>query len=564
MANKFGILFVIALVIIGAVVILSGCTSSSPSATPTPTANSTPTSKNFTITTMDVQQPESLDPAYDYENVGFSIMQNVYDTLLFYNGTSTTDLIGDLATSYNVSPDGLTYTFNLRHNVTFSNGDPFNASAVKYTFDRGVIMNQPAGSWVVDVTPFLKGGLAYMSSNQTPADVAAYLANDPVQVIDPYTVSMTLAKPYAAWPYVMAFPATSIIDPIYDQANGGYAADNQSAFMTDNMMGTGPFVLTEWVPNDHITLTRNPTYWGTPALPSQVIIKYSSDYNTRLMAVDSGQADIMLGDQALHYYDLLNDTNIKVDTYPTSVQEDFIGMNFNISPFNNPLVRKAMTESFDYNTYIQKVFNGLAAQPNGAIPQGLQGYNASMPKAQFNATDAAALLTQAGYSSSNPFNITIYYNSGNDMRQTAALMLQQEIQSYNPNYKVNIQALDWGTYLQDITSGSLPAFALGWIADYPSADNFIGPFFLGTSQGYFAPQISYNNSEINNLYLTALHDTNMTEQMQDYTQIQTLAANDYPYIYLDQPYNIYTYRTDVHGIVENPIYSELMYSTIYK
>ena len=525
---------------------------------------------------MDVQQPESLDPAYDYENVGFSIMQNVYDTLLFYNGTSTTQLVGDLATSYNVSPDGLTYTFNLRPNVTFSDGTPFNAQAVKFNFDRGVIMNQAAGSWVVDVTPFLAGGSTYMASKQTPADVEAYLANDPVKVIDNNTVSITLAQPYAAFPYVLAFPGTSILSPTYDMTNTNASlasnetawlismADQQDAFMTNHMSGTGPFVLSEWVPNDHITLARNPTYWGTPALPSQVIIKYSSDYNTRLMAVDSGQADIMLGDQQLHYYDLLNDSNIKVDVINTSLQEDFIGMNFNIAPFNNPLVRKAMTESFDYQTYIQKVFNGLAAQPNGAIPQGLQGYNASMLPAQFNATDAANLLTQAGYSSSNPFNITIYYNSGNDLRQTAAMMLQQEIQSYNPNYKVNIQALDWPTYLQETTAGQLPMFILGWIADYPSADNFIGPFFLGTSAGYFAPQISYNNTQINSLYLSALHDTNAADQMQKYSQIQTLAANDTPYLYLDQPYLVYTYRPNVHGIVENPIYSELIYSTIYK
>jgi peptide/nickel transport system substrate-binding protein len=334
--------------------------------------------------------------------------------------------------------------------------------------------------------------------------------------------------------------------------------------MTDHACGTGPFQLSEWVQNDHITLTRNPNYWGTPALPSEVIIKYSTDYDTRLMAVDSGQADILVGDQYMHYPDLKNDTNIKVDVNPISVQEDFIGMNFNISPFNNPLVRKAMSESMDYNTYIAKIFNGLAAQPNGAIPVGTQGYNASLPKAQFNATDAANLLTQAGYSSSNPFNITIYYNSGNTMRETAALMLQQEIQSYNPNYKVNTQALDWPTYISDMTSGQLSCFIVGWIADYPSADNWIGPFFLGTNQGYYAPQISYNNSEINTLYLSALHDTNATEQAQEYSEIQTLAANDNPYIWLDQPYTIYTYRTDVHGLVENPIYSNLLYATVYK
>jgi peptide/nickel transport system substrate-binding protein len=503
-----------------------------------------------------------LDPAADYETSGLEVIQNVYQTLLFYNGSSTSDLVGVLATGYTVSPDGLNYTFYLRPNVIFSDGTVFNASAVKYTFDRGVIMNQ--GSWVVDVTPFLAGGAAYMASGQTPGDVAAYLANDPVQVINDTTVVFHLAQPYAAWPYVLALPGTSIISPSYDLANGGYKADDQSSWMSDHMCGTGPFVLTEWVPNDHITLTRNPDYWGTPALPGQVIIQYNDDFSAGLQAVDSGQADILESPSAMNYNDLMNDSNLKVDVNPASMQIDFIGMNLNRPPFNNSLVRQAFVESFDYSTYINNVLNGLAVQPNGPIPQGMPDYNASIPKDQYDPADAKQLLQEAGYNSSNPLNITLYYNNGNDARQTACLLLQQEIESYDPGYTVNIQALDWPTYLQMEASGQLPVYFMGWIADYPTADNFIGPLYLGTDQGYFAPQLGYNNSALNTLYLSALQDTNLTEQAQEYSQVITMGKSDHVYVFADQPYLLYAYRPDVQGIVENPLYAGFIYATMYK
>jgi peptide/nickel transport system substrate-binding protein len=474
------------------------------------------------------------------------------------------DLVGVLAKSYTVSSDGLNYTFYLRDNVNFSDGTAFNASAVKYTFDRGVIMNQPSGSWSTDITPFLAGGHAYMYSNQTSTDVANYLAHNSVQVINDTIVVFHLAKPYAAFPYALTWLAASIISPSYDQAHGGYTANNQSGYMYNHMCGTGPFMLTEWVNNDHVTLTRNPDYWGTPALPSQVIIRYADDYNTRLMAVDSGEADILMGSLGMHYNDLKNDSNIKLDLNPVNPDMHFIGLNTNITPFDNKLVRQAFVESFDYDTYINKVLNGLATQPNGPVPQGVPGYNASIPKDQFNPSHAKQLLQEAGYNSSHPLKITLYYGTGRDSQQTACMLLKQVIESYDPSYSVDIQVLDWPIYIQKQQNRQLPIFFDNWMADYASADNFIGPFYLGTSQGVYAPQLSYNNTEINDIYLSALYETNLTKQLEGYNRIITLGKSDYVYIFTAQPYLVYATRHDLQGIVKNPLISGYSYSTIYK
>jgi peptide/nickel transport system substrate-binding protein len=546
-------------IMISLAIAISGCLSN-----PTYSSNTSTSSANFSIVVMEPVQPQSLDPAFCYGSGGLEIDQNVYQTLLFYNGSSTSDLVGMLAKSFTVSPDGLNYTFYLRDNVNFSDGTAFNASAVKYSFDRGLIMNQPSGSFSNDITPFLAGGREYMHSNQTPADVANYLAHNSVQVINDTTVVFHLAKPYSAFPYALTWLAASIISPSYDQAHGGYKANNQSGYMLDHTCGTGPFMLTEWENNDHITLTRNPDYWGTPVLPSQVIIRYADDYNTRLMAVDSGEADILMGSLVMHYNDLKNDSNIKLDVNPVNLDMHFIGLNTNMTPFDNKLVRQAFVESFDYDTYINKVLNGLATQPNGPVPQGVPGYNASIPKNQFNPSHAKQLLQQAGFNSIHPLKITLYHGNGEDSHQTACMLLKQKIESYDPSYSVDVQALDWPIYIQKQQNRQLPIYIDNWIADFASADNFIGPFYLGTSQGCYAPQLSYNNTEINDIYLSALYETNLTKQLEGYNRIITLGQSDYVYIFTAQPYLVYAYRPDVHGIVKNTLISGYLYSTIYK
>jgi peptide/nickel transport system substrate-binding protein len=561
MDKRFGSVVVVALLLVAMVVAISGCTSpSTGNATATPTVTTTPTAGNYTIVTMEAGEPESLDPAYDYESSGGEILQNVYETLLFYNGSSSSDLKGVLAKSYTVSPDGLNYTFYLRDNVYFQDGTKFNASAVKYTFDRGVIMN--LDPWVTDMSPMLLGGNEYMASNQTAADIQKYLSYKAVEVINETTVVMHLAQPYAAWPYVMAFQDTSIISPTYDQANGGYTPNNQSQFMTEHMCGTGPYSLGEWAHKDHITLVRNDNYWGTKANSAKVIIKYADDYNTRLLALKSGEADLMVGDIGIHYNDLKNDTSIVINENPSTMTIDFIGMNQKYAPFDNLLVRKAFAESFDYNTYIEKVLNGFGKKLNGPIPEGLPGYNSTRPYIQYNTTDAKALLAQAGYNSSNPLNVTLYYNAGNSARQTACLLLKQSIESYDPSYSVNVQELDWPTFLQKQRAKELPIFFLGWIADYPSADNFVGPFYW--SQSYFAPRVKFSNSTIDSLYTAAIAEQDQAKQLAMYDQIIDIGNSQYPYIYEVQPENLIAHSPNLKGIVYNPTYSQFVYAGMYK
>ncbi|HTY91422.1 MAG TPA: ABC transporter substrate-binding protein [Methanocella sp.] len=555
MDKRLGILFVIALVVVATVAFVSGCTSP----TTSPTASATP-AKNYTIVNMEAGEPESLDPAFAYDSASYEIVQNCAETLIYFNGTDTVHPVGILATSWDVSPDGLTYTFHLRDGVYFQDGTKFNASAVKYTFDRGVIMNQ--GPYASDISPYILGGPEYMASNFTDADVKAYLAKNAVEVVNETTVRMHLESPYSAWLYAMSFAGCSIISPTADQLNGGYSPNNQSTWANEHLVGTGPFVFKEWQHKDHITMVRNDNYWGTPAKPSQVIIRYVSEWADRKLALDKGDADYILGDNAMHIGELRNDTAAAIDVYSPTMTINFIGMNERIPPFDNVTVREAFVESFDYNTFSNKVLNGFATTPNGCIPSGMLGYNASAPTPTYNPTHAKQLLQQMGYSKDKPTNFTIYYNTGSAARETACLLLKQSLESYDLGITVNVQEIDWPTYLKMERAHTMPIFQLGWIADFPSSDNFVNPFAF--SQGYYTAHIAYNNPKVDALYKQSLNTTDPAQLDNIYNQINTQLMNDNAYIWLDIPQNVFVHGPTVKGYVYCPLDSALIYKDMTK
>lgn len=504
-------------------------------------------------------EPESLDPAYDYESAGGEILQNVYETLVYYEGTDVTKPVGVLAKSWDVSEDGLTYTFYLKENVTFHDGTAFNASAVKYSFDRGVIMN--LDPWQSVITPLLAGGLDYMNSNQTDADQKAYLDLDTVHVVNETTVQFKLVKPYSAFVPVLSFYAASIISPTYDQANGGYKANEESAWMTSHTCGTGPYVMTSWDRKDKIVLDKYANYHGTPAANDKVIIRYVDDWNTRFLAIKKGEADLIYA-PTTYANDIKNESNLVLETGPGTLAVTYIGFNQKEKVFQNKSVRQAFIESFDAESYLQDVSLGYGKRVNGPIPEGLPGYNANIPYQKYDPEHAKVLLQEAGFNKSNPTTIVLNYNEGNDNRKQACLMLKDQIEKYDLGITIDVQELDWPTYTAKNRAKELPIFYLGWQADYPSADNFIGPFCY--SEGYYADKVSYKNETIDEIYLQALYETDAAKQAAAYTEITNGVNNDAAYIWSTQAVEFEVHTKQLKGYQWNPMDSHLRYFTMYK
>lgn len=534
-------------------ILITGCTS--------PTTTTPSVTTPVTIVNMVIGEPESLDPAFDYESAGGEIIQNVYETLVYYpvGSASTDNVVGVLAKAWDISADGKTYTFYLKDGVKFHDGTAFNASAVKYSFDRGVIMNQ--APWVSVITPLVVGGPDYMGSNCTQADVNAFLAKGAFTVVNDTTFQIKLEKAYPPFLQVLTFYAASVISPSYDKAHGGYEANNVSAYMTDHTCGTGPLKLVGWDRGEKVTLEKNTAYYGTPSKCDKVVVKVAPEWSTRFLAAKKGEADI-IDAEPIYANDILNESAVKLYTGNSTMSVGYIGFNEAMKPWDNKNVRKAFVESFDLNTYINKINNGYSLWANGPIPAGLPGYDASIPNQKYDPVHAKQLLVDAGFNKSNPTTVTITYNEGNDARKTACLMLKDTVEGYDLGITVDVQEMVWATFVAKNRARELPIFYLGWIADYPSADSFLEPFCY--SQGYYAQRVGYNNSTIDALYLQQKFETDPAKKQLLCTQITKGVNEDAAYIWLQQASEFNVLGKDVKGYWYNPMNSNVIYYTMYK
>jgi peptide/nickel transport system substrate-binding protein len=556
MDKRFGRAISVFAVLAVAIIMVTGCTS------PTPTPTATP-QKPFTLVEMTFSDPPSLDPNLEYDSACYSITQNVYENLVYYEGQDVNKPIGVLAKSWTSNDDFTVWTFYLRDNVKFHDGSKFNASAVKYSLDRGVLLNYPDGPFVgAGVTSLLKGGDEWMASNNTEADVQAYLAQEAVKVINETTVQITLSKPYPDWYHVMAFPALAIVSPTTEKANGGYTPNNYTdTYYKEHMCGTGPFKFVSWKHEDNMVFERFNDYWKAPAKAERVVVRTVPDINSRVLAFEKGECDFVQ-ENARNYQQYKNSTSTKVVIVNDTLAISFIGMYQGNEPFNNPKVRQAFVESFDYVTYRDNVGFGLGAFPHGVVPKGLSTYNEAIPQYKFNPENAKKLLQEAGFSKDKPTTVVIAFNKGNTGRQTGCLLLKDQIEKYDLGITVEIQELTWATLLDKQKKGELDMFFLGWQADFPTPDNFLGPF--AASDVYFARQVAYKNETIDKLYADYFTAKTQAERQQISDQIQLGLLNDYAYIIYLQPANVYALHKDLKGFQTNIMDSGFQWYPMYK
>lgn len=558
MDKRFGSKLIVMLVLVVATagLLLAGCTSPTTSpgnATVTPVP--TPVPKD-TIVSMEYGQAISLDFQTDdsYDTASQEPVQQIYETLFYFNGSDVITPVPVLATGYDLSPDGLVYTIYLRPNVTFQDGTAFNASAVKYSLDRLLLINN--GQAYSNFVGTFKGYSAYNDhiGNTTQADVDAYLAAEGVKVINDTCVQITLESPNSNFIKMLTFTACSILSPTFDKANGGYNATGHTgnAYLQYHACGTGPFKLESFQPKQAVTLVRNDNYWREPAKSKKVIIQQVDDWNTRLLALQKGDADFITVDP-LHAPELSNKTGVKLQTFG-GLAVIAIEYNYNYWPWNDSRVRQAFVESFNKTLFIDTATNGYAIRRDGPIPLGLVGGDLALTPQKFDPADAKKLLIEAGFTPANKTTVTITYNKGNTNRQRVCQMIADQVNSYEADtgLHVNIQEVEWAQYIPVMNQGNLPYATVGWQADYPGTDNFISCFCY--SKGYYMTLMhNPGNATADALYQQSLKETDTAKQAALYKQIIDITGADYPYCYIYQAQDMFGYRDDVKGIVYNPL-----------
>jgi peptide/nickel transport system substrate-binding protein len=537
----------------------------------------------------------------DYENAGGEVIQNVYETLVWYPvGKQSLEIVPWLAESYTISSDAMSFTFKLRQGIKFQDGTPFNAQAVNYSLTRVFVIADPNGAgWMLDK---VRGAATLMydtigGGDATWDDVRAWQAGKPIEVLDEYTVRINLDSPYSPFVAALAYTVAAIMSPTYVEAHGGIQIGTQNEWMNRHAeAGTGPYTVKSWEPNV-VTLTRNDNWWGGPYnLKSQfktVIIRGVDDPNTRLLDFFKGDADYCyvpaaIVDQVIDINTWLSQKKIVVKPELASavqvvgpaatidltcislnqkIKDEITGEPLDWQPFADLRIRQAFAYAFDHATYIKEVAKNFAVTPTGCIPNGLPGYNPSLKSIGTNLTKAKELLLAAasdnGYSVDNPKTIDVYYNSGNLAREKSALLLASAINNMATGLRISVTPLDWPAFLNKRDHGALPIFIIGWGPDYADPDDYLVPFGHGT-KGTFCIAIGYNNPIVTKLIDDQASETDPVKRQAMFNQIQQLINDDCIYVWLTQPLNYQPLRTWVHGYYYNPMYGNMYYPVLTK
>jgi len=287
-------------------------------------------------------EPDLLDPALDYETAGGEILQNVYETLVTYKGNSLSEFEPQLAESWELSDDGLTYTFKVRQGVKYHNGADFVASDFAYSFVRGMLQGGGNSPQFLIIEPFYGVGTTDISemvevaqalglealadgiSTEELASAEGTLYDDveAMKAVDPAilkgvcedlyskfesddaagTISMKLALPWAPFISTIAGYWSSAMNPAWVAEQGGwdgscdtwqnfYAMQPENDPIYDQTNGTGPFILDHWTPGEEIVMVRNDNYWQEPAKLERVVIQQVDEWSTRFAMLQAGDAD---------------------------------------------------------------------------------------------------------------------------------------------------------------------------------------------------------------------------------------------------------------------------------
>jgi len=411
---KYAIVGVVIIIVLLGIVAWQFITPSVPTPQVTQTTQASAVPNADTLIWDTTGEPRTLDPMDAYDGPSIREIASVYDRLVsedFINGTL--QIVPSLATSWEVDSSGRVWTFHLRQGVNFSNGDPFDANAVKYSFDRLLKMNSPSS------------GLVWMFSQD--------MNLNSTKVIDKYTVQITTTQPSGFFLSTIATWAASIVDPAVVEAHGGVVANQDNQWMYDHEVGTGPYMLVEWQHNQYIKLTANPNYWGgwDGKHVKNVVINLVNDQVTRELHLQKGDADVADVSPA-HYSDLQNSTGVTISS-GVAFRTQFVTINVRPTyhgqpnPLNSTLVRQAISYATDYDTIIQQVYRGYAIRLQGAIPKGMFGHDNDLFMYNFDVTKAKDLMKQAGYNVDSPnfkyIPLDLIYPIGmDDQRQISSIV----------------------------------------------------------------------------------------------------------------------------------------------
>jgi glutathione transport system substrate-binding protein len=470
------------------------------------------------ITVAQYADAISLDPQDTNDNASYSIEKPMLEGLIGFN--EKMEQIPQLAEKWDASPDARVFTFHLRKGVKFHDGTPFNAAAVKANFDR---IRNPDNK--------LKRYTLYKIISQ-------------IDVIDDSTVRFTLSEPFGAMIATFAHPAGGINSPTAVQKYGKEYGKNP--------VGTGPYKFVEWVPNDHITMVKNPDYWdkNNAAKVDKIMVKPVPEDGTRIAMLQKGDAQFINPVPYIQAEVVKADKNLSVAA-SESIYTFWVAMNVQKKPFSDLRVRQAMNHAINKEAIIKAVLRGHGKLADSPLAPQVWGYT-PVKTYPYDPAKARALLAEAGYP--NGFKTLLRGVAQTDPKE---VMVAIQGQLKQVGVDAEILSLPSATltaerFLPPAENKGEMDYA-GWSPSTGDADWGIRP--LLTKDNWPPSNFTigfYSNPKVEELVKAALQTSDGAKRKAAYAEAQRIIMEDCPWIFLWVNYLLGGTRANVGGISIQP------------
>ena len=439
----------------------------------------------------------------DYSTtVEHDILSQIYDTLMYMNPDGSHDPEPRIAESYEISDDGLDYTFHLRNDVTFHNGTPLTAKDVKFSLE-------------------LCKDSEYQGSMVTGLDS--------VETPDDYTVVCHLSNPYS--PFMLGVCQVNI-------ASKDYYDSSADEFAT-NPVGSGPYKYTGRSKGSNITLEAYDGYYRGEAPIKEVNFEVIPDQSTTAIALQTGEVNFATIESST-IAQLSANPNIEIAEVANS-GFTYVSMNTEKEPFNDVKVRQAINYALDKQTFVDTIIEGRGLVANSYINAAIPGWTDEVEAYPYDPEKAKELLAEAGYP--DGFECSIFVNG--DLRTRSAQILQAQLADVG--IKVDISTYEWGALLDTLNAGEHEMFLLGWSNTSFDPDGSTYQLFYSGNHGATGNRAFFSNDKVDELILSAQRESEESKRMELYKELQFVLHDESPWCPLYYKNDNVGVRADLKG-----------------